>query len=68
MHSSAGHLSQQNALHSVNKGKFNEKNISTKRPNAKNGEIESKYFYKVLGKRSKKDVKKNKTLNWTDLI
>ena len=57
------------SVQNIKKGeKFNEKNISTKRPNAKNGEIESKYFYKVLGKRSKKDVKKNKTLNWTDLI
>lgn len=53
----------------VKKGeKFNENNISTKRPGAKNGEIESKYFYKVLGKRCKKDIKKNKTLKWIDLI
>ena len=46
--------------------KFTEKNLITKRPNT--GEIPAKEFYKVIGKRSKKNLKKNDQLKEGDIL
>jgi sialic acid synthase SpsE len=46
--------------------KFTEKNLITKRPNT--GEIPAKEFYKVIGKKSKKNLKKNDQLKKEDIL
>jgi sialic acid synthase SpsE len=43
-------------------------NITTKRPTAKQGEISSKLYNKILGKRFKKDLQKNIKLRFSDLL
>jgi sialic acid synthase SpsE len=45
---------------------FSEKNLTTKRPNT--GEIPSKEFYKIIGKKAKRDILKNKQLSYRDII
>jgi len=46
--------------------KFTEKNLTTKRPNT--GEIPAKEFYKIIGKKSKGDIEKNKQLKKRDIL
>jgi len=51
----------------ISKGeKFTEKNLTTKRPNT--GEIPAKEFYKIIGKKSKGDIEKNKQLKVRDIL
>ena len=51
----------------ISKGeKFTEKNLTTKRPNT--GEIPAKEFYKIIGKKSKGDIEKNKQLKKRDIL
>ena len=52
----------------IKKGeKFSEKNISVKRPAPKGKVIPAKIFKKILGKKTKRYLKKNKQLKWTDV-
>jgi len=44
---------------------FTEKNLITKRPNT--GEIPAKNFYKIIGKKAKNDIQKNKQLKHSDI-
>ena len=44
---------------------FSQKNLTTKRPNT--GEIPAKNFYKIIGKKAEKDIKKNKQLKRSDI-
>ena len=46
--------------------KITTKNISTKRPG--NGKIPAKFYFKILGKKTKKSIKNNTQLNPDDLI
>ena len=46
--------------------KFSQKNLTTKRPNT--GEIPANEFYKIIGKKAKKDIPKNKQLAHSDVI
>ena len=46
--------------------KFTEKNLTTKRPNT--GEIPAKEFYKIIGKKSKKNLEKNDQLKKRDIL
>ena len=51
----------------ISKGeKFTEKNLTTKRPNT--GEIPAKEFYKIIGKKSKENIEKNKQLKIRDIL
>jgi len=51
---------------SISKGEiFSEKNLTTKRPNT--GEIAAKNFYKIIGKKAKRDIQKNKQLKHSDI-
>ena len=51
----------------ISKGEiFTEKNLTTKRPNT--GEIPAKEFYKIIGKKSKGNIEKNKQLKIRDII
>ena len=45
---------------------FTEKNLITKRPNT--GEIPAKNFYKIIGKKAKKNIQKNKQLKRSDVV
>ena len=50
----------------ISKGvKFTEENLTTKRPNT--GEIPSKEFYKIIGKKDLKNIQKNKQLKYSDI-
>ena len=44
---------------------FSEKNLTTKRPNT--GQIPAKNFYKILGKKAKKDIPETKQLSYSDI-
>ena len=44
---------------------FSEKNLTTKRPNT--GQIPAKNFYKILGKKAKKDIPESKQLSYSDI-
>ena len=46
--------------------KFTNENISTKRPG--NGKIPAKLFFKVLGKKAKRNIKNNTQLRPNDII
>ena len=46
--------------------KFSQKNLTTKRPNT--GEIPANEFYKIIGKKAKKDIPKNKQLAHSDVV
>lgn len=46
--------------------KFSQKNITTKRPNT--GQIPANEFYKIIGKKAKKDIPKNRQLAYSDVI
>ena len=46
--------------------KFTDENISTKRPG--NGKIPAKLFFKVLGRKAKRDIKNNTQLRPNDII
>lgn len=46
--------------------KFSQKNLTTKRPNT--GQIPAKEFYRIMGKKAKKDIPKNKQLAYSDII
>ena len=46
--------------------KFSEENLTTKRPNT--GEIPAKKFYSIIGRKAKKDIKKNTQLKNSDII
>ena len=46
--------------------KFSRKNLTTKRPNT--GQIPAKDYYKILGKKAKKDLPKNIQLSYSDII
>lgn len=48
--------------------KLNINNITTKRPTPKNNEISANMFFKILNKKAKKNILKNKKLKFTDLI
>jgi len=51
----------------ISKGNmFSEKNLTTKRPNT--GQIPAKDFYKIIGKKAKKDIPKNKQLLYSDVV
>ena len=51
----------------ISKGEiFSEKNLTTKRPNT--GEIPAKNFYRIIGKKAKCDIQKNKQLKRSDII
>jgi len=45
---------------------FTEKNLTTKRPNT--GQIPAKDFYKIIGKKSRKDILKSQQLSYRDII
>ena len=45
---------------------FSENNLITKRPNT--GEIPAKNFYKIIGKKAKKDIQKNRQLKRSDIV
>jgi len=45
---------------------FSEKNLTTKRPNT--GQIPAKDFYKILGKKAKKDIPESKQLSHSDIL
>lgn len=45
---------------------FSEENLTTKRPNT--GQIPAKDFYKVIGKKAKRNISKNKQLLYSDII
>ena len=52
----------------IKKGeRFSEKNISVKRPAPKGKVIPAKIFKKILGKKTKRYLEKNKQLKWTDV-
>lgn len=54
-------------LNEVSKNeKFTHKNLTTKRPNT--GQIPAKDFYKIIGKKAKKDITKNKQLSYSEII
>jgi sialic acid synthase SpsE len=54
-------------IEKISKGeKFSESNLTTKRPNT--GEIPSKKFYKIIGKKAIKNIPKNKQLKYSDMI
>ncbi|WP_048118429.1 N-acetylneuraminate synthase family protein [Nitrosopumilus adriaticus] len=46
--------------------KFTHDNLTTKRPNT--GQIPAKDFHKIIGKKAKKDLHKNKQLKYSDII
>ena len=53
-------------LKEISKGEiFSEENLVTKRPNT--GEIPAKEFYMVIGKKAKRDIKKNTQLKYRDI-
>jgi len=55
------------SITTIKKGeKFTEKNISTKRPG--NGKIKAKDFYKVLGKKARYNIPRDKQLSMSDLL
>jgi N-acetylneuraminate synthase len=45
---------------------FSEENLTTKRPNT--GQIPAKDFFKIIGKRAKRNIPKNKQLLYSDII
>lgn len=45
---------------------FTEKNLTTKRPNT--GQIPAKDFYKIIGKKAKKNILKSQQLSYSDII
>jgi N-acetylneuraminate synthase len=45
---------------------FSEENVTTKRPNT--GQIPAKDFYKIIGKKAKRNIPKNKQLLYSDII
>jgi len=45
--------------------RFSEENISTKRPGT--GPIPAKYYYKLIGKRAKRQINNNKQISWIDI-
>lgn len=45
---------------------FSEENLTTKRPNT--GQIPAKDFYKIIGRKAKKDLPKNKQLLYSEII
>ena len=50
----------------IKKGElFSDQNISTKRPGT--GNIAAKYFYKVIGKKAKRDIPSDKQVSWNDI-
>lgn len=50
----------------ISKGEiFSEENLTTKRPNT--GQIPAKNFYKIIGKKAKRDIQKNKQLKRSDI-
>lgn len=52
----------------INKGEiFNEKNIWVKRPSPSVGSIPAKEYKNILGKRSKRNLKKDTQVKWDDL-
>ena len=54
-------------LKKISKGSiFSEENLTTKRPNT--GQIPAKDFYKIIGRKAKKDIPKNKQLLYSDII
>jgi N,N'-diacetyllegionaminate synthase len=46
---------------------FTKKNISVKRPAPKSNEIPAKYFFQILGKKSKVSIKINEKLKWQQI-
>lgn len=51
----------------ISKGdKFTESNLTTKRPNT--GQIPAKYFYKIIGKKAKRNIPKDKQLFYSDVV
>lgn len=53
-------------IKNISKGEiFSEKNLTTKRPNT--GKIPAKNFYKIVGKKAKRDIQKNKQLKHSDI-
>ncbi len=46
---------------------LNEENLSVKRPAPKNKEIPAKLYFKVLGKKAKKNIGINKKIKWTEI-
>jgi N-acetylneuraminate synthase len=54
-------------LKKISKGDiFSEENLTTKRPNT--GQIPAKDFYKIIGRKAKKGIPKNKQLLYSDII
>lgn len=54
-------------LKKISKGDIlSEENLTTKRPST--GEIPAKDFYKILGKKAKRDIPKDKQLQYSDII
>lgn len=45
---------------------FSEENLTTKRPNT--GQIPAKDFYKIIGRKAKRNIPKNKQLLYSDII
>lgn len=55
-------------INNIKKGEvFSEKNLSVKRPAPTKGAVPAKNLKNVLGKKSKKNLLKNKQLNWKDI-
>ncbi len=55
------------SIREINKGeKFNEKNISTKRPGT--GSISAKEYYHLIGKKAKRKITFDKQLSWSDVV
>ena len=54
-------------LEKISKGeKFSEENITTKRPNT--GQIPAKDYYKIIGKKSSRNISQNKQLLYSDIV
>ncbi|MGI0056536.1 MAG: N-acetylneuraminate synthase family protein, partial [Nitrosarchaeum sp.] len=51
----------------INKNEiFSEKNISTKRPGT--GQIPASKYYKIIGRKARRDISKDKQLTWHDVL
>ena len=54
-------------IKNISKGeKFTEKNISTKRPST--GQIPAKKFFKIIGKKARRNIQANKQLSYGDIV
>lgn len=54
-------------LQKISKGDiFSEKNLTTKRPGT--GQIPAKEYYKIIGRKAKRDIAENKQLRYSDII